>query len=124
MPDCHNDEVIARVLQEDSNSNLARDLQLEENSNIAKELQKRYTKEQIDSNYNMAKKLQEIYYKELDKDIPVIQKKKIKEEKKVVSHEISFMKLFNELLPFLLLILLIVYLSTFMFSSNKKGRKK
>ena len=118
MPHCHNDEEIARILQEDTNSNSAR------------ELQQIYTQEQIDSNYNTAKRLQEKYYRELDKDIPVIHKtekleKKRLEKKKVVSPEISFVKLFNELLPFLLFILLIVYLSTFMFSSTKtKGRKK
>ena len=147
MPHCYNDhEEIARILQEDTNSNSARDLQSDENSNYARhlhlrelqeqansnsarDLQQRYTQEQIDSNYNMAKRLQEKYYRELDKDIPVIQKKKMLkkkmlEKKKVVSPEISFVKLFNELLPFLLFILLIIYLSTFMFSSTKtKGSK-
>ena len=117
MPHCDNDEEIARILQEDTNSNSAR------------ELQQIYTQEQIDSNYNTAKRLQEKYYRELDKDIPVIQKKQKKlEKKKVVSPEVSFLKLFYELLPFLLFILLIVYLSTFMFSSTKikgsKSRKK
>ena len=136
MPHHHtqiNDQVIARILQEDSNSNYARSLHLRElqaqaNSNSANELQQRYTREQIDSNYNMAKRLQEKYYRELDKDIPVIKKKKNLEKKNVISPEVSFLKLFNELLPFLLFILLIVYLSTFMFSSTKikgsKGRKK
>lgn len=150
MPGCHNDEVIARVLQEDANSNYARDLQSDENSNYARilhlkelqeqansnsarELQQRYINEQIDSNRNMAIRLQEKYYRELDRNIPVIHKtekleKNKLEKKKVVSPEVSFLKLFYELLPFLLFILLIVYLSTFMFSSTKikgsKSRKK
>ena len=155
MPGCHNDEVIARVLQEDANSNYARDLQSDENSNYARilhlkelqeqsnsnsarELQQRYINEQIDSNHNMAIRLQEQYYRELDRDIPVIhkteklEKNKLEKNKlekvKVIIPEVSFLKLFYELLPFLLFILLIVYLSTFMFSSTKikgsKSRKK
>ena len=134
MPGCHNDELFARQLQQIyTEEHEQEQAQIQSNSNYARELQKEFTEEQIDSNYNMAKKLQEKYYRELDKDMPIIHKtekleKKRLEKKKVVSPEISFVKLFNELLPFLLFILLIVYLSTFMFSSTKtkgsKGRKK
>ena len=129
MPGCHGDELFARQLQQIYTEEYQQEqAQIQSNSNYARELQKEFTKEQIDSNRNMAKRLQEKYYRELDKDIPVIHKKKMLEKKKVISPEISFMKLFNELLPFLLFILLIVYLSTFMFSSTKtkgsKGRKK
>ena len=128
MPGCHNDELFARQLQQIyTEEHEQEQAQILSNSNYARELQKEFTKEQIDSNYNMAKRLQQ-KYRELDKDIPVIQKKKMLERKKIVSPEISFLKLFYELLPFLLFILLIVYLSTFMFSSTKtkgsKSRKK